>query len=205
MLVFNRDILTGLATAGDMPFPMKHPTRNKRQRDDGDVNQTHSFASETEASSLKLLKRNIIDLNPWPYTKPRSDQMLPSTKYDEFFTLPMYGTELGRLPVYGPSDSSPASSFNQQWFPEPPTTQNIPSGSHPSVLLGNIFHPDTAAHPSDEFFNQSNQLSGSLPAETHSHTGNPQTLYPQHDPLSFYNNGPIIDPNIWANAPSGLE
>ncbi|KAG6919334.1 hypothetical protein DXG01_006880 [Tephrocybe rancida] len=203
----NSDILLELASAGDLTFS-DSPSRNKsaatsrtkRPRESDFVADTAAHFAEPR--KVAGTRRVSTDVPPGIAPVPSFDQTLN-------FELPMYGNELGRLPVYGQFNFSesykrprrdPAASYTAGPSFKPysrvsggPSDNTIPvvNGSTPQMN-------DYAASVWDTY---------SLPQSVNAPTL-PMPAYPDPSGASAQDGIPFMDSDtltMWSNAPAGFE
>ncbi|KAF8894329.1 fungal-specific transcription factor domain-containing protein [Gymnopilus junonius] len=150
------DILTELAYAGDLSIPPTHQLRsNSHKKRNRDADEEYSPGSSHSVSPTVLEaprsmagSKRVSLSNTSPHSKQMPSQAPP------LFALPMYGNELGRLPIYG------QFSFSEPYVPQMPAQQpttfdptlisNLtsgPAGLPPSMdgyAFGNMFNAGQA-------------------------------------------------------------
>ncbi|KAF8896036.1 fungal-specific transcription factor domain-containing protein [Infundibulicybe gibba] len=238
------DILCELASVGDLPLPrFSPPASNKRERDAEDPIVPSLASSESPPPRIANIEglRNIAGArralakeaeigraqsysipNPTPTPNP----------HQEIFPLPVYGDELGRLPLHGqvktpiPQDLPQDEQF---WFPPPPSVPSVNASSSrqhtnyqepilqapPSYGMGEFFYGQTQAepttftpehrpHPVNSMY-RSNDVTSSLVNDL-----DPGQQYVPTGHTS--NSHPRIEQfaesdtiTMWSNAPTGFE
>jgi len=198
------DILTRLASAGDLPLAQLTSPLHKRRRD---YEVPASIDSSTSAS---------------PSTStPSSDEVTPAVTYltqskghqlsqSSNFALP-YSSDLARLPVYyEPSNArrnfTSQPQQNTQWF----TSSYLPSNELPrrSIHLGDPVIPSGATFSNGSPPN--NQLASFTGGSVQTNHGLGSLYLEQFHPIDPNppDQGPMMDSDtlaIWSNAPPGLD
>ncbi|KAG6853776.1 hypothetical protein C0991_001487 [Blastosporella zonata] len=204
-----RDILLELASAGDMTF-VDSPAPATTEATAG-VKRSREFDFVTDSSTqfTKPLKetrkvagsrRVSTDVPPGPISPPPFAQTLN-------FELPMYGNELGRLPVHGqfnfseshkrPRGDPMAPSLAGCHPVDPPyggyTTVNNPDADGPTPHMNSYTIPEWGAYH--------------IPQDTDVPTM-PMPVYPDPSGASALGGIPLMDSDtltMWSTAPAGFE
>ncbi|KAF5342022.1 hypothetical protein D9611_002055 [Ephemerocybe angulata] len=162
------DILYELASVGDLPLPQPSPPTTQKREREGEE-ETPSTSPEvkqdlslpdgprqiagskrvTNVSQQRLLHGPVASApvqvhdidHPQPMQVQRASDVgaALNSQQQQYFTLPVYSDELGRLPLHGQIEfSSPQQGMNQQqqyWYGG---SQPGPSGSNPIPTHSNV-------------------------------------------------------------------
>ncbi|KAG5636323.1 hypothetical protein H0H81_008407 [Sphagnurus paluster] len=127
-----RELLLSLASAGDLPFKDEaarlhsFTTGTKRPRECDAIPKAQSGERPEDKAQRKMAGSQRVSLSPDHTPSPPSTQTLN-------YELPMYATELGRLPVYGQFNfSESCSESNKRLRREPPSPIRARAFSMPS-------------------------------------------------------------------------
>ncbi|KAF9568197.1 hypothetical protein CPC08DRAFT_746400 [Agrocybe pediades] len=202
-----RDILREVAYAGDVPLstvdcPEFPANTRKRTRDSETANEAEAasfepgwqrnIATNRRVADIQASSQHITLADATPSSasssSPISSLQTPSYTGDELatFSLPMYGDELGRLPVYGQisfSDSLvshlpasfPGSDGGQEHF----APDNLVWGTHPDVPNTFISAPTSINNFNNHHSNGNALASTSISAQRASgfvNAGAPKTM-----------------------------
>ncbi|KAF9446214.1 hypothetical protein P691DRAFT_733649 [Macrolepiota fuliginosa MF-IS2] len=141
------DILKELAYAGDVtinesPLPSRARSASRKRRRTVSNESMHppsSSATGTNESTLNITTSVTTPSSPIisspisPYGPPHPPQ-LPDARAPPNFSLPMYSTELGRLPVYGQFNFSDTTATSQE-----DTARQIQAAFHASSAFPGHF------------------------------------------------------------------
>ncbi|KDR67576.1 hypothetical protein GALMADRAFT_258255 [Galerina marginata CBS 339.88] len=131
------DILTELAFAGDLAFPCHQSLNTSRKKRNRDTDEDSPTVSSLEVSpttdqprSIAGSRRVSLSMSSHPLPQMRSQQ-------PALFSLPMYSSELGRLPIYGQFNFS--DSVGPNMVLQPPINDE--------AICDQIFIPNLASGP----------------------------------------------------------
>ncbi|KAF8971207.1 fungal-specific transcription factor domain-containing protein [Flammula alnicola] len=207
-----RDILNELAFAGDVTIPTNQPTatsRKKRFREADDDPPTVSppVSPTDQPRSMAGTRRVSLNLSPPTLHQiPQQQQAL--------FSLPMYGNELGRLPIYGQFSFSDAIGPHSRVPIQMSAFDHIVLSNLASAPTGPGLPSNTDAYVVDSLFN--GQTTESLANHNNSQQSTTSTdwasLFADNtfdfDGLSQFGTMPAMDNDtmaMWSTAPRGLE
>jgi len=221
-----RDILMELAFVGDVSLPDTSPTkvpRKKRLREPENDSWSPASSSSpplspSEASSRSMAGSRRVSLGA---------QSQAELKQPALFSLPMYGNELGRLPIYGQfnfSDSNarlPFQSSSTIATGNAPTNFDqiilsnlasapvggVPMANMDAYVLDGLFHGQTMqnfANHNHTTQNVQQQQSATAADIASFFAGTSSDL----EGLSKFGTMPAMDNDtmtMWSTAPTGLE
>ncbi|KAF8971208.1 fungal-specific transcription factor domain-containing protein [Flammula alnicola] len=207
-----RDILNELAFAGDVTIPTNQPTatlRKKRFREADDDPPTVSppVSPTDQPRSMAGTRRVSLSLSPPTLHQiPQQQQAL--------FSLPMYGNELGRLPIYGQFSFSDAIGPHSRVPIQMSAFDHTVLSNLASAPTGPGLPSNTDAYVVDSLFN--GQTTESLANHNNSQQSTTSTdwasLFADNtfdfDGISQFGTLPAMDNDtmtMWSTAPRGLE
>lgn len=211
-----RDILTGLACAGDLSLQSHSPQPNKRPREeDGYSDPPTSYSTSDMPRTIAGTRRVLSKLR----------EQDSSQQQQNVFALPIYSSELGRLPVYGHlnGDGSTRPTFNPEWFADLMSAQVLEPNTFDqnvaSTSTHNIDMQTAAAHAAggsntdlDPCFYDPFAILSSTLGENGNNTINDRmdgTNIPYNDSYNHYGDTrPFMDNDamsLWENTPLGTE
>ncbi|KAG6828005.1 hypothetical protein H0H92_009697 [Tricholoma furcatifolium] len=188
---YRRDILMELASAGDMGFsrspstPEVLGTKRPRDCDASQFSNSQFFQPFKDSRKLSSSRRASTDPLPEPLSVPAPSPLSAETVN---FELPIYGRELGQLPIYGQFTFSELDKRPRR-EPDAP----VVTGVHPFSRCGEV---SGINDPSSDILPP-----GGLPSQMNGYA------VPSWNPYNGSQNagGPAMSPMFYQDQPAGTS